>query len=111
MDTFRWICLIGFIIVLFSLVLYIRHNMNKIKVIRNNNNCHSIVSLFKDYTMFLFFFFHLLFLLFYSTIGMLGNISAMDVYEGKTELQYTIKNGEVVDSIVVFKQKYIEKNQ
>jgi hypothetical protein len=85
--------------------------MNKIKVMQKNNNFFSIVPLFKDYTMFLFFFFHLLFILFYSAIGILGNISAMDVYEGKTELQYTIKNGEVVDSIVVFKQKYIEKNQ
>ena len=29
--------------------------------------------------------------------------SAMDVYQGKTTLQYTIVDGEKVDSVVVFK--------
>ena len=29
--------------------------------------------------------------------------TAMDVYKGKTELQYTIRNGEIVDSIAVYK--------
>ena len=30
---------------------------------------------------------------------------AMDVYQGKTTLEYTIKDGVKVDSIVVFKEK------
>ena len=30
---------------------------------------------------------------------------AMDVYQGKTELEYTIRGGEIVDSVVVFKNK------
>lgn len=29
----------------------------------------------------------------------------MDVYQNKTELEYTIRSGEVVDSVVVFKKK------
>lgn len=29
---------------------------------------------------------------------------AIDVYQGKTTLQYTIMNGEKVDSVVVFKK-------
>ncbi len=28
---------------------------------------------------------------------------AMDVYQGKTTLEYTIRDGEIVDSVVVFK--------
>lgn len=28
---------------------------------------------------------------------------AIDVYQGKTTLEYTIKDGEIVDSVVVFK--------
>lgn len=31
--------------------------------------------------------------------------NAMDVYEGKTTLEYTIVNGEVKDSVVVWKFK------
>lgn len=31
--------------------------------------------------------------------------NAIDVYQGKTELEYTIRGGEVVDSVVVFKKK------
>lgn len=31
--------------------------------------------------------------------------SAMDVYQGKTELEYTYRNGVAVDSVVVFKEK------
>lgn len=31
--------------------------------------------------------------------------SALDVYQGKTELEYTIRGREVVDSIVVYKKK------
>jgi hypothetical protein len=30
---------------------------------------------------------------------------AMDVYQGKTTLEYTIRDGEIVDSVVVFKNK------
>ena len=30
---------------------------------------------------------------------------AMDVYQGKTTLEYTIKDGEIVDSVVVFNNK------
>ena len=30
--------------------------------------------------------------------------SAMDVYQGKTTLQYTIVDGEKVDSVVIFKK-------
>lgn len=36
--------------------------------------------------------------------------SALDVYQGKTTLEYTIKDGVKVDSVVVFKKKnYNEK--
>lgn len=30
---------------------------------------------------------------------------AIDVYQGKTTLEYTIKDGEIVDSVVVYKNK------
>ena len=30
---------------------------------------------------------------------------AIDVYQGKTTLEYTIRDGEIVDSVVVFKNK------
>lgn len=30
---------------------------------------------------------------------------AIEVYQGKTTLEYTIRGGEVVDSVVVFKNK------
>lgn len=30
---------------------------------------------------------------------------AIDVYRGKTTLEYTIRDGEIVDSVVVFKNK------
>lgn len=29
--------------------------------------------------------------------------SAMDVYQGKTELKYTVQGGEITDSVVVYK--------
>jgi len=32
--------------------------------------------------------------------------TAMDVYRGKTELQYTVVHGQKIDSVVVFKEKY-----
>jgi hypothetical protein len=44
-------------------------------------------------------------------IGIVSNIIAepkptpMDVYQGKTTLKYTIIDGEVIDSVVVFKEK------
>lgn len=34
---------------------------------------------------------------------------AMDVYQGKTTLEYTIRDSIKVDSIVVFKENYYEK--
>ena len=34
---------------------------------------------------------------------------AMDVYQGKTTIEYTIRDGVKVDSIVVFKENYDEK--
>lgn len=30
---------------------------------------------------------------------------AMDVYQGKTTLEYTIRDGEITDSVVVFKKE------
>ena len=30
--------------------------------------------------------------------------TAMDVYQGKTTLEYTIRDGEIIDSVVVFKE-------
>ena len=36
--------------------------------------------------------------------GKWGFPTAMDVYQGKTTLQYTVINGEKVDSVVVFKK-------
>ena len=35
--------------------------------------------------------------------------SALDVYQGKTTIEYTIKDGVKVDSVVVFKNNYDEK--
>ena len=35
--------------------------------------------------------------------------SAIDVYQGKTTIKYTISNGVKVDSVVVFKDNYDEK--
>lgn len=32
------------------------------------------------------------------------NPTAMDVYQGHTELKYTVINGEKVDSVVIFKK-------
>ncbi len=34
---------------------------------------------------------------------------AMDVYQGKTTIEYIIRDGVKVDSIVVFKENYVEK--
>lgn len=34
--------------------------------------------------------------------------TALDVYKGKTTLEYTIRDGEIIDSVVVFKE--YEKN-
>ena len=34
---------------------------------------------------------------------------AIDVYQGKTTIEYTIRDGVKVDSIVVFKENYVEK--
>ena len=31
---------------------------------------------------------------------------AIDVYQGKTTLEYTIRDGEIIDSVVVFKENY-----
>lgn len=31
--------------------------------------------------------------------------TAIEVYQGKTTLEYTIRGGEIVDSVVVFKNK------
>lgn len=31
--------------------------------------------------------------------------TAMDVYQGKTTLEFTIRDGEIVDSVVIFKNK------
>lgn len=45
-------------------------------------------------------------------IGMIIDITKeskptpMDVYQGKTTLEYTIRDGEVIDSVVVFKENY-----
>lgn len=36
--------------------------------------------------------------------------SAMDVYQGKTTIEYTIRNGVKVDSVVVFKENYYGKD-
>ena len=35
--------------------------------------------------------------------------SAIDVYQGKTTIEYTIRDGVKVDSVVVFKDNYDEK--
>lgn len=36
--------------------------------------------------------------------------TAMDVYQGKTTLEYTIRDGVKIDSVVVFKENYYGKN-
>ena len=38
-------------------------------------------------------------------VGMAGKPTAMDVYQGKTTLEITYKDGVPVDSVVVFKNK------
>ena len=38
-------------------------------------------------------------------ISMTSKPTAMDVYQNKTELEYIIRGGEMVDSVVVFKNK------
>lgn len=49
-------------------------------------------------------------------IGIVSNIikeskpTAMDVYQGKTTLEYTIRDGVKLDSVVVFKENIYEKN-
>jgi hypothetical protein len=48
-------------------------------------------------------------------IGIIINITEepkptpMDVYQGKTTLEYTIRDGEVIDSVVVFKNSVYGK--
>ena len=42
-------------------------------------------------------------ILFFGAIETLHQPTAMDVYQRKTELMYTVKGSEVVDSVVVFK--------
>ena len=32
-------------------------------------------------------------------------VTAMDVYQGKTTIEYIIEDGEIIDSVVVFKDK------
>lgn len=38
-------------------------------------------------------------------ISMTSKPTAMDVYQNKTDLQYTIIGDEIIDSVVVFKKK------
>ena len=38
-------------------------------------------------------------------VGTIGEPTAMDVYQGKTTLEITYKDGVPVDSVVVFKNK------
>lgn len=50
--------------------------------------------------------FSISFVAMYSLVGYYSSIpSALDVYQNKTTLEYTIRDGEVVDSVVVFKNK------
>jgi amino acid transporter len=48
-------------------------------------------------------------------IGIVSNMieelkpTPMDVYQGKTTLEYTIRDGEVIDSVVVFKNSVYGK--
>ena len=45
----------------------------------------------------------------FSLVGIIlksSDPTAMDVYNGKTELQYTVVHGQKIDSVVVFKEKY-----
>ena len=39
------------------------------------------------------------------SISMTPSPTAMDVYRNKTELQYTIRGNEIIDSVVVFKKR------
>ena len=39
------------------------------------------------------------------SISMTPQPTAMDVYRNKTELQYTIRGNEIIDSVVVYKKK------
>jgi len=55
------------------------------------------------------FFGVLISILFAIEVGIVSDIiaepkpKAMDVYQGKTTLEYTIRDGEVIDSVVVWK--------
>lgn len=40
-----------------------------------------------------------------AVLSEIDNIAPMDVYQGKTTLEYTIRDGEIVDSVVVWKTK------
>ena len=64
------------------------------------------VFIFKDKILFassVTVFIYSLFIIMVITIK--GEPSAMDVYQGKTELKYTVVGNEKVDSVVVFKYK------
>ena len=53
--------------------------------------------------------FSISFTVIYSLVGYYHSIpSAMDVYRGKTTLEYKIVDGEVVDSCVIYKQKWCD---
>lgn len=53
--------------------------------------------------------FSISFVVTYSLVGYYSSIpSSIDVYQNKTTLEYTIRDGEIVDSVVVFKE--YEKN-
>ena len=50
--------------------------------------------------------------LFVIEVGIVSDIigepkpTPMEVYQGKTTLEYIIRNGEVIDSVVIFKENY-----
>jgi hypothetical protein len=61
------------------------------------------VNLFENTISYFFFLGYFISILLLGANELVFTPTAMDVYEGKTELQYTIKNGEIVDSIAVYK--------
>ena len=111
MTTTQWICLILLLIFLSIFIWYLGYahrKMNKQWDEGNKTACFEVLS--DSMIMYIL-------LGYFIAIGMLGTFgllftpTAMDVYEGKTELQYTIRNGEIIDSIAVYKKIYekIEK--
>lgn len=103
MTTTQWICLILLIIFMGIAIWYLRYCDNKIIKHLNDGNKDNCIDFFCTARMMFFFFGYFISILIFGVFDLTFTPTAMDVYKGKTELQYTIRNGEIVDSIAVYK--------